>query len=105
MNLIIDCSLSEPPSEISCFRDVTLFGKTYCFDDILLSCPKGTRSTYWSWLKSYGAHDYITYLILHHEVESGILMHPQDGDIIVDKITSFNLNKIISVLNKLRRYD
>lgn len=103
MNLIIDCSLSEPPSEISCFRDVTLFSSTYCFDDILLSCPKGTRSAYWNWLKSHGAHDYITYLILYNEVESGVLMHPKDGDIIVNKITSFNLNNIISVLNKLSR--
>jgi len=103
VNLIIDCSLSEPPSEISTFRDVTLFGKTYCFDDILLCCPKGTRSTYWDWLKTHGAHDYITYLIRHHEPESGILMHPEEGDIVIDKITCFNLNYIISVLNKFRR--
>lgn len=105
MNLIIDCSLSEPPSEVSCFRDITLFGKIYCFDDILLSCPKGTRSIYWNWLKSHGAHDYITYLILYHEVEPGILMHPEDGDIRVRKIDSFNLNNILSVINKYRKND
>lgn len=101
MNLIIDCSLSEPPSEISCFRDVTLFGKTYYFEDVLLTCPKGTRSTYWSWLKSKGAHDYITYLITYSDIEEGYLMHPQEGDIVVEQINAFNLNHIISVFKSL----
>ena len=105
MNLIIDCTLSEPPSEISCFRDVTLFSKVYCFDDVLLSCPTGTRSIYWNWLKSNGAHDYITYLINYKEVEPGILMHPDKGNIRVQKITSFNLNDIISVLKTFRDYE
>lgn len=103
MNLIIDCSFCEPPSEISCFRDITLYSKINCFDDILVTCPIGTRTAYWNWLKSYGAHDYITYLIRHHEPETGILMHPEEGDIVIDKITCFNLNYIISVLNKFRR--
>ena len=77
MKLIISAFLCEPPSNISCFRDVTLYGKIYVFEDILLSCKKGTRSAYWEWLKSYGAHDFISYLILDEEKEL-LLQYPID---------------------------
>ena len=69
MNLIINSLFSEPPSEISCFRDVTLYGKTFIFDDVLIKCAKGTRSFYWKWLKNHGAHDFVSCLILEHEEE------------------------------------
>ena len=102
MNFIIDCSFSEPPSEISCFRDVTLFSKIYCFEEVLLTCPKGTRSSYWNWIKSRGAHDYISYLLTYEEFEPGILMHPLDGDIRVNYINSFNLNQVIQLIKKFK---
>ena len=56
MPLKIQSCLTESPSEISCFRDVTLYAKTYCFEDVLLECEPGTRSAYWAWLKRHGAH-------------------------------------------------
>ena len=62
MNLIIEAPLCEPPSEVSCFRDVTLYGKTFIFEDILVKCDYGTRSIYWRWLKRHGAHDFISQL-------------------------------------------
>ena len=103
VNLIIEASLSEPPSEISCFRDVTLYGKSFVFEDVVLSCEKGTRSIYWNWLKSHGAHDFISYLALETESIDGVLMHSEKGDFTIDRITSFNLNKIISYLQSFRR--
>ena len=102
MNLIIDSSLSEPPSEISCFRDVTLFGKVFIFEDVLLECPKGTRSMYWNWLKKHGAHDFISQLIKQGEVESGFCLRPKGGNLRVERITASNLSWVISSLNKLR---
>lgn len=98
MNLIIDCTLSEPPSEISSFRDVTMYSKIFHFEDVLLSCKTGTRSIYWQWLKNNGAHDYIAHVLNEEENERGILMHPNRGDIVVDRITAFNLNYIINQL-------
>ncbi len=102
MNLIIDSSLSEPPSEISCFRDVTLFGKVFIFEDVLLECPKGTRSMYWNWLKKHGAHDFISQLVKQGEVESGFCLRPKGGNLRVERITASNLSWVISSLNKLR---
>jgi hypothetical protein len=104
MNLIISAPLCEPPSEISTFRDVTLYSKTFIFEDILLECEKGTRSFYWKWLKSHGAHDFVSYLICEHEKEYGFKMSPHKGNLNIDNINAFNLNFIISVLNSVRTY-
>ena len=102
MNLIIESSLTEPPSSISCFRDVTLYGKTFVFEDILVVCKKGTRSIYWKWLKKHGAHDFISYLLRDDETENGFLIHTKQGNLITDKIDASNLSKFISTFNKIR---
>jgi len=101
MNLIIDSTLSEPPREISCFRDVTMYSKVFHFENVLLSCKMGTRSMYWNWLKNNGAHDFISYVLHEGELESGALIHPEKGDIVVDRINAFNLNYIITRLKKI----
>ena len=105
MNLIIDSGLCEPPSEVSCFRDVTLYGKIFIFEDILLRCREGTRSLYWNWLKSHGAHDFVSALILDNEVENGFKISPASGDLRVDRINAFNLNLIISRIKSLKNYN
>jgi len=102
VNLIIDSYLSEPPSEISCFRDVTLYGKIFVFEDILVQCPKGTRTLYWKWLKRHGAHDFISDLIKEGEHESGFYISPTGGNLKIDALTAFNLSYVISILNKIR---
>lgn len=103
MNLIIESCLSEPPSEISCFRDITLYARTYVFDDVLLECPSGTRTMYWEWLKAYGAHDFISYLIRNTDQEQGYTIKTaNDANITVDRIDVGNLNDIILRLNSLR---
>ncbi len=103
MQLIIESCLSEPPSEISCFRDVTLFARTYVFDDILLECPPGTRTAYWNWLKNYGAHDFISYLIKNTDTEQGYTIKTaNDANITVDRIDVRNFNDIILRLKSLR---
>jgi len=101
MNLIIDSDLCEPPSEVTCFRDVTLYGKIFIFEDVLLRCRTGTRSLYWNWLKAHGAHDFVSALILDHEVESGFKISPSRGNLSIDRINVFNLNLIISRIRSL----
>ena len=101
MKLIISAFLCEPPSNISCFRDVTLYGSIYVFEDILLSCKKGTRSAYWKWLKSYGAHDFISYLILDDEKEDGFTIGKKKCNLNIDRINYRNLNYIIKRIKSL----
>jgi len=104
MNLIIEAPLSEPPSEISCFRDVTLYGKTFIFEDVLIQCQKGTRSIYWNWLKMHGAHDFISQLVREDEAIAGFKIATMNGNYIIDRICCENLPKIITTLNKFQKY-
>jgi hypothetical protein len=103
MNLIIESSLCAPPSEVSCFRDVTLYGKIFIFEDILVQCNEGTRSIYWRWLKKHGAHDFISQLLKETEREHGFRISPQKGNLNIDRITCNNLNFIISSLSAIKK--
>lgn len=104
MLLLIESCLSEPPSEISCFRDVTLYAKTYIVNDVLVVCPPGTRAIYWNWLKSHGAHDFISDLIRTDEKEYGYSIGPARGNnLIIDKINCYNLNEIIFALRSINK--
>ena len=101
MKLIIDSVFTEPPSEISCFRDVTLYGKTYLFEDVLLRCRKGTRSLYWNWLKQNGAHDFISYLLRDDELEYGFYILQNKGNVNIDYIKAENLNFVIQCMRSI----
>lgn len=101
MNLTISAFLSEPPSSISCFRDITLYGSTYIFEDILVCCKKGTRSNYWKWLKRHGAHDFISYLILEGE-EEGFTIGSNNCNLNIDRINCFNISYIIESIRLLK---
>ena len=98
MVIIYDSVLTEPPSSISCFRDVTLFAKSFLSFENLIKCPNGTRSIYWSWVKRYGAHDFIDGLILDGEDQSGVHVGPS-GQIKLKLLNEFNY---IDLINKLK---
>lgn len=102
MKLIIDSALSEPPSNISCFRDVTLYANLYVCEDILLRCKKGTRSLYWEWLKKHGAHDFISYLLTEEEREYGFTISPKQGNLNIQSINANNLEFIINCLRSMK---
>ena len=101
MNLIIEAPLSAPPSEISCFRDVTLYGKIFIFEDVLLRCEKGSRSFYWEWLKAHGAHDFISQLIREDEDECGFFIGGKKSNLNIPRIDAFNLSFIISAISSV----
>jgi len=102
VNLIIEAPLCAPPSESTCFRDVTLYAKTFVCEDILLECELGTRSFYWKWLKSRGAHDFISYLLKPTEHERGFKVASRGGNLNIDSINSFNLDFILSVIYNIK---
>jgi hypothetical protein len=95
MVVIYDSTLTEPPSSIHCFRDVTLFVKVFCEKDNILMCPKGTKSSYWKWIKKYGAHDFVEQLITEGEDQDGLLVG-SFGDISCDVLNEYNYGKILN---------
>lgn len=101
MVLIFDCTLTEPPSSVHCFRDVTLYSKVFLDFDNIIRCPKGTKSMYWSWIKKYGAHDFVEQLIKEGEDQSGFTIGKK-CKINFDTISEYNYNELINILNKLK---
>ena len=98
MNLIIDASLSEPPSEISVFRDVTLYSNAILKYNILIECEKNMRDLYYYWLKNRGAFDFVDDFVNLNE-EVGIKMGPTNSQI---KITYLRTEKLSWILNRLK---
>jgi hypothetical protein len=65
--LIVDAPLCSPPSELSSFRDISLYAKIYDYEDVLLVAEKGERSYYWDWMAKNGIRDYISDIITPRE--------------------------------------
>jgi len=101
MVLRIFAPLSAPPSSPTLFRDTTLFAKVFCDLDIVLECEPGTRSYYWDWLKSRGAHDFIDELVRRGEA-NGLYMGPRDANIRVDRINYHTIEFVMSCLYALK---
>lgn len=101
MVIIYGCELTEPPSSVHCFRDVTLYSKIFLKNENILTCPKGTRSLYWKWIKRYGAHDFIEELITNQEQENGIYVG-KDGYFNIKYINELNYSELISKLIKIK---
>ena len=99
MILRIEAPLSEPPSTPAVFRDTTLYAVVFCKLDVLVECVKGTRSMYWKWLKSYGAHDFIEQLIVKGEVKEGLSIGYKKSSINVDRLIPENLNHVTGRLS------
>jgi hypothetical protein len=97
MVVIYDSILTEPPSSICCFRDVTLFVKVFCEKDNVLMCPKGTKSNYWRWIKKYGAHDFIEQLITEEEDIDGLSVG-SSGSISCDVLNEYNYGEILNLI-------
>tara|TARA_X000001036_G_C20106911_1_gene573577 strand:+ start:29 stop:337 length:309 start_codon:yes stop_codon:yes gene_type:complete len=100
MVVIYDCILTEPPSSVHCFRDVSLYSKTFLECDNLVECPKGTKTIYWKWLKGHGAHDFVDGLILRSEKQEGLTVGI-DGHIKYDLINEENYINLIAILNNI----
>lgn len=100
MVIIYDCELTEPPSSIHCFRDVTLYSKIFLDCENLIRCPRGTKTLYWEWIKAYGAHDFIDQLILKNERQEGLTVGKND-DIKYDAINEMNYINLIAILKNI----
>ena len=101
MPLIIDATLTEPPSEITCFRDVTLYTSCFIKKRIVVECEDAMKDIYWRWLKRYGAFDYVEDIVPLFS-ESDISIRPRKGNITVPLIDAANLSFILQRLERLR---
>lgn len=99
--LIINAELTNPPSTISSFRDLTLFCKLkhgYRLD-IILECEQDEKDIYFSWLRPKGALDFVKYIITPQEQEPGFRVDTKvriSPTIVVNRIIPENMQILLS---------
>ena len=103
MNLIIDADLTNPPSETSVFRDITLYSKVFLKYNILLECESEHKDIYYYWLKNRGAFDFVDDFV-RYEQEDGVTIRSTHGTITINYLRVEELNKIIYLLKKNSLY-
>lgn len=99
--LVISSALCEPPSEVLCFRDVTLYGSDF-FDEILVECCGVEKDLILHWLRRFGAMDFVSDLILPGE-ETGysVRLAPSDANIqIEDRLWQHNVGAVIKQITR-----
>jgi len=102
MPVIIDANLTEPPSSVTCFRDVTLYVDCFVKKNVVIECEPYMKDLYWRWLKRAGAFDFVADIVEPFE-EKDFSIRRRRGSISVDLINEYNLNFILSSLGCLRR--
>lgn len=97
MRLIIDAELTEPPSETSAFRDITLYSSIFLNYEVLIQCERDVKDLYWYWLKNRGAFDFVDDFVEKNQ-ETGITMASKNANIIVKFLRNEELNRVTKQL-------
>ena len=97
MRLIIDAELTEPPSETSVFRDITLYSSIFLNYEVLIQCERDVKDLYWYWLKNRGAFDFVVDFV-EKNTETGITMASKNANIIVKFLRNEELNRVTKQL-------
>jgi hypothetical protein len=106
--LLINAELSNPPSTVGSFRDITLYSSAILKVEVVIECPNDSKDMYWHWLRNHGAMDYIKEIVVEddeldfYRIDNK-LRRPKTI-IVVDKIVpenSWNILQSISFLSFL----
>jgi hypothetical protein len=95
----ISASLTEPPSSVTCFRDVTLYSHCFLGNENLLECSPDLKDIYWRWLKRHGAWDFVDDIIERNQ-EHSISIRRKKGSISIPAIEAHTLNFILTTLKQ-----
>ena len=101
MLLLIDSLLTEPPSEVTIFRDITLYANTFKKMRVLVEADEECKDIYFCWLKSRGAFDFVEDIVWY-ETEKGKsirYIHSEiKSNLKVRSIGYHNFNKILTFI-------
>ena len=100
MVIILEAALSEPPSSVHCFRDVTLYASIFRRKEILVACDRDMIDNYWNWLKSFGAMDFVKDII-PEGVEDGYTIGTKNSNLTIPLLDETYLSKVITTLRKI----
>lgn len=103
MNLIIHGSLTIPPSQVYCFRDVSLYAKCFLNSQVFVECNKNEIDEYWYWLKDNNSYDFVDGMLRTNEVH-GFKVGPKErSNLKIQSIDHFNQQFILKILSKTFR--
>jgi len=98
--LIVDGHLIFPPTEVSCFRDVTLYAQVFRSLDVVVQVEPHWVDTCYHYLKSRGALDYVEDFVSPGTTHGLHLSDSTPCHILARKIWAGNLNRIINSLSR-----
>ena len=99
MPIIIDATLSEPPSSTACFRDVTLYCNCFIKKNVVIECDPDMKDIYWKWLRKRGAFDFVTD-IKDPFSENDISIRPTKATIQVPQIDEITYRFVLARLQE-----
>jgi len=102
MLVSISAHLTEPPSRVTCFRDVTLYSSCFLDNENLLECDPSCQDLYWRWLKRYGAWDFVKDIVPPN-YPVNISIRERGGSISIPRLGCRNLNSVIAKLESYSR--
>lgn len=103
MVLVLQATLSAPPSSVHCFRDVSLYATVFRNLEVITCCESGTRDIYWKWLKKHGAMDFIKDIVREREVKGYMVIGDSSfASFKIPKLDECYLNKTIGKINELQ---
>jgi hypothetical protein len=98
-NLIINGDIVNPPSSITCFRELTLIAKKAIRLQVFIECQQ--KDYYFKYLKNFGAMDYIDDILLPGE-ETGMRidneLHFSPTIYVTDHIDHYNIRDVLNAL-------
>lgn len=104
MDLIIDGSLTAPPSQVYCFRDISLYTKCFLNKNVFVECCEKEIDLYWSWLKQNNSYDFVDAMVNCDEVNGFKVGPHKKSNLQIELINynnqSFVLKKISAILKK-----
>lgn len=105
MKLIIREEVIEPPTNLTCFRDVTLYSTIFLGFDVLVETNEDDLDAYYKFLRKNYCHDFVKAMVTRKEKESGLRMNVKreaDVNIVVDGIHYNNYTDVLAKLASFR---
>ena len=103
MDLIIDGSLTAPPSQVYCFRDISLYVKCFLDRNIFVECKKDEIDLYWYWLKRNNAYDFVDGMVRSGEVIGFKIGPKRKSNLKIESIDYYNQSFVLKNISKMLR--
>lgn len=104
-NLLVQASLTEPPSDSLAIYSIFMISKTKFNMNILLLTEQEMKDFYYKYLKIKGLHDYIDYILVEEEKqERGLKLTNENGENPLIKLKMIVFENQVSILNSIRKY-